>query len=114
MRPMICAVAPNAPSGLVSPALGRLTWTDNSMNETGFTIQRATSATGPWNTVATVAAGTGSGSSLTYTNLLLVRRGFFFRVIANNLVGYTQTYAAPIVGYPSMSVDSPASNTLGL
>jgi hypothetical protein len=114
MRPMSYAVAPNAPSNLASPSLGRLTWRDNSLNETGFTIQRAASSAGPWSTVATLPAGTGTGSTRSYTNAFLVRTGFFFRVVANNLVGYTQTYAAPAIGYPTMSADSPPSNSLGL
>ncbi len=47
MRPMIIAVPPEAPSNLVAAGLSgpfriRLTWDDNSLNATGFTIQRAT------------------------------------------------------------------------
>jgi FtsP/CotA-like multicopper oxidase with cupredoxin domain len=110
MRPMVCGVAPNAPSNLISPQNGRLTWTDNSLNETGFTVQRATSATGSWATIGTVPGVTGSGGTVTYNSIQNVKKGFFFRVIANNVVGFTKKYAAPAVGYPNMSVDSPPSN----
>ena len=52
MRPMIMQVAPPAPSNLAvvyDYATGGLTisWTDNSANETGFTLQRDTSPTFP-------------------------------------------------------------------
>jgi hypothetical protein len=33
-----------------------LNWQDNSNNETGFQIQRATSSGGPWSVVGTVGA----------------------------------------------------------
>ncbi len=114
MRPMSYAVAPNAPTNLLSPTNGRLTWRDNSMNETGFTIQRATSVAGPWTALANVPLANGTGSTVTFMNPITIRRGFFYRVIANNLVGYTQQYAAPAIGYPNMSVDSSPSNSLRL
>jgi hypothetical protein len=63
MRPMICGVAPNAPSNLVASGPGTLTWTDNSLNETGFTIQRSTTSTGPWTTVTSVPLVAGSGGA---------------------------------------------------
>jgi hypothetical protein len=118
MRPIIFGVAPNLPGTPTAARSGSgnnqrvvLTWVDNSRNETGFTIQRATAAAGPWSTVATVArtgaAATGTGGAVTYTDTTVARgTTYFYRVIANNLVGYTQTYAAPAVGYPNMSVVS--------
>ncbi|MFN8488166.1 MAG: hypothetical protein U0350_11275 [Caldilineaceae bacterium] len=118
MRPIIFGVAPNVPgapnavrSGAGNNQRVVLTWVDNSSNETAFTVQRATSAAGPWSTVGTVtrtgAAATGTGDPVTYTDTTVARgTTYFYRVIANNVVGYTQTYAAPAVGYPNMSVDS--------
>ena len=48
---------PAAASSLVATATSTskitLTWTDNSTNESGFRIQRAAAATGPWTTVRT-------------------------------------------------------------
>jgi hypothetical protein len=114
MRPMICGIAPNAPTNLLSPAKGTLTWTDNSLNETGFTIQRATSANGPWTNVVTVAANAGANGMVTFANTKIITKGSLYRVIANNVVGYTQTYAAPAIGYPNMSVDSSPSNSVTL
>ena len=121
MRPMIIAVAPKAPSNLAAILTGTkgkpkvtLTWTDNSLNETAFTVQRATAATGPWTTVTTVPSATGPGTGTTVTyNDTTVARGttYYYRVIAKNVVGYTQTYAAPAAGYPNVSADSAPSGT---
>jgi FtsP/CotA-like multicopper oxidase with cupredoxin domain len=110
MRAMILAVPPDAPTNLLAtvptgkPAV-TLTWTDNSLNETGFTIQRATnSAFTVGLTTFTVGPGTGTFTDTT------VKKGttYYYRVIANNVVGYTRAYAAPAVGYPHLSADSPA------
>jgi len=53
--------APAAPSNVVATALAYnsigLTWKDNSSNETGFDIYRATSSGGPYNTVGQVGQG---------------------------------------------------------
>ncbi|HEY2774181.1 MAG TPA: glycoside hydrolase family 44 protein [Candidatus Binatia bacterium] len=49
----------NAPSGLTATAASgivRLAWTDNSSNESGFSIERATSSRGPFGRIAQVAA----------------------------------------------------------
>jgi hypothetical protein len=121
MRPMILALPPLAPSNLVGTITGSgtkqaavLTWTDKSLNETGFTVQRATAAAGPWTTVATVPAAARTGATVTYTDATVARKTTYsYRVLANNVVGYTQTYAAPAAGYPHMSADSaPVSITV--
>ena len=65
---------PAAPSGLSATATSssqiNLAWTDNSSNETGFKVERALSASGPWTQIATTAAAsypdTGLSSSTTY------------------------------------------------
>jgi hypothetical protein len=114
MRPMVLAVAPNAPIP-VSAVLGgsgtkqsiTLTWTDKSLNETGFTVQRATSANGPWTTIASLPAAPKTGMNVSFTDASVARKTtYYYQVIANNVVGYTQTYAAPVVGYPHPSNDS--------
>jgi len=52
--------APAAPSNLGATALAynaiKLTWTDNSNNESGFELYRSTTPTGPFNIVTTTAA----------------------------------------------------------
>jgi hypothetical protein len=111
MRAMILAVAPKAPSALIATVTGSgngqrvvLTWADNSLNETGFTIQRSTNG-GAWTYVGTVGQNV-----TTFTDATVARRTMYaYRVIANNMVGYTQTYAAPAAGYPHQSADSAPS-----
>ncbi len=80
-------VIPPAPSGLVATAASvsqiNLSWTSNSVNETGFKIERKTGAGGTYSQVTTVGAGvtayndTGLASNTTY----------FYRVRATNAVG---------------------------
>ncbi len=52
---------PPAPSGLVATAVSvtqiNLSWTSNSVNETGFKIERKTGAAGTYSQIATVGAG---------------------------------------------------------
>lgn len=44
---------------------------------------------------------------MSYTDNTIARfTSYYYRVVANNVVGYTQTYAAPAIGYPNMSADS--------
>jgi predicted phage tail protein len=99
---------PAAPSGL-SAANGAnqgtkrsvvLTWTDNSTNETGFTIQRATNAafTTGLNT-STVAA---NATTVTQTGLSKATT-YYFRIRANNSVGssaWVNAIQFPIVTNP--------------
>jgi len=117
MRAMVLAIAPISPSGPVATRLGTgngqsvaLTWADNSLNETGFTVQRSTNG-GAFTNVGTVGPNV-----TTFTDATVARRtSYSYRVIANNMVGYTQSYAAPAVGYPHTSADSTpsaASNTV--
>ena len=62
--------APVAPSTLIANAISakkiNLTWTDNSNNETGFEISRATNSVGPFYKIALTPANT-----TTYTDSLL-------------------------------------------
>jgi FtsP/CotA-like multicopper oxidase with cupredoxin domain len=115
MRAMVLAVPPIVPGTPVAAVPNGSTavvlkWADGSLNETGFTIQRATSATGPWTTIAQVGAAPGSGTTVSYTDRTVSKKTtYYYRVIANNLVGYTKAYAAPAVGYPNLSADSAAS-----
>jgi FtsP/CotA-like multicopper oxidase with cupredoxin domain len=117
MRAVSFVVAPDAPSGLsVRLAPGRnavLTWADNAINETGFSLQRATlnpatNLFGPWTTIRQL------GQNVTTYTDRLNRGTYTYQLIANNVVGYTQTYAAPAVGYPTVSGDSPPSNQVAV
>jgi FtsP/CotA-like multicopper oxidase with cupredoxin domain len=82
-----------------------VTWVDNSGNETGFTLQRARvlgpNVYGAWTTVRRLGQNATSyidGPDKGFT--------WAYRVVANNTVGYTKTFAAPAVGYPTVVADS--------
>ena len=120
MRAMILGVAPAAPSNLavikqlttppspLSRAV-KLQWTDNSNNETGFTVQRSADNAVSWPVSFNVTAPNpaGKGGTVTFYDTTVQRnRPYWYRVMANNVVGDTQPYAAPAVGYPWVSYDS--------
>jgi len=108
MHGLAFAVPPMAPSNLVatllaSPVRVRLTWTDNSLNETGVTIQRATDS-GFTTGLTTFTVG---ADVATFTDTSVVANTtYYYRVVAGNLVGDTAT-----AGFPVMNVDSAFSNT---
>jgi FtsP/CotA-like multicopper oxidase with cupredoxin domain len=120
MRSIGVADQPVAPSNFVATKTGSgnnqrasLSWKDNSTNETGWIIQQATSATGPWTTVGTIQiplakdAGYTTGGTVTFTTPALPRnRTLYFQVLATNVVGLTQTFAAPAVGFPTATANS--------
>ena len=117
MRPMAFGAAPIAASGLsgAGPAGGvALSWTDNSKNETNWTIMRSTSLTGPFAKIDQVASTTGpaTGGTINYTDTTAAAATtYYYQIIANNIIGDTTPYTAPVVGYPNMSMDATASNT---
>jgi FtsP/CotA-like multicopper oxidase with cupredoxin domain len=99
MRPVAVALPPVAPSG-VTVAMNSngatVSWIDNSQSETGFEVQRGTSTSGPWTTVATIDSSTGpqTGGTVSY----LDPQGSIvdsYRVRAVNVVGDTWNYADP-------------------
>jgi hypothetical protein len=113
MRPIAVAVQPTSASGLTAAA-GKsgvsLSWADKSANETAFVVQRATAgAPNTWTNVATIQSATGpaTGGTITYTDTSTAKKTtYLYRVVARNVVGDTTAYAAPAVGYPSVSVDA--------
>jgi RHS repeat-associated protein/uncharacterized delta-60 repeat protein len=60
-----------------------LQWDDNSQGETGYLVERALSADGPWTTVTTTASGATTASA----TLLAANTTYFFRVSAVNGAG---------------------------
>jgi subtilisin family serine protease len=84
--PAPCAL-PAAPAGLTATALVRkkiqLAWTDASVDESGFRIERSTNGGGTWSTRATVGAGV-----TTYTDSgLSIGATYSYRVIATKACG---------------------------
>lgn len=110
MHAMAFAVPPKAPSNLVANIVGFLfnrrvvlTWTDNSINETGFTVQKSVNNTGPWTTIATLPS-----NSTSYTDPIgITNNAYYYRVFATNTVGDTTT-----PGFPTVTVDSDYSNVV--
>jgi FtsP/CotA-like multicopper oxidase with cupredoxin domain len=107
MRPMCFVMPPEAPTGLTRTILGggiRLDWTNNSLNATGNTIQRATDSAFTQNlTLFDVAA-----NAVTYTDTTaVVGTPYWYRIMATNTVGTTL-----VAGYPTMTANSTPSNTV--
>jgi hypothetical protein len=113
MHAQAFAVAPEAPTGLSARPGGSvyLNWTDNSISETGFTIQRATNAAftlGRREFTVGPHAGTGT---VTYHDTTAVPGPlYYYRVLANNVVGDTTVYPTPSIGFPQMTANSTVSN----
>lgn len=110
MHAQAFVVAPEAPSNLVA-ALGNsvvLTWMDNSAGETGFTVQRAADDVFKTDLISFPVGP----NVATYTDTNVAEgKTYFYRVVANNVVGDTTVYAPPSAGFPTKSVDSAFSNT---
>jgi len=115
MHSLVFAVPPRAPTGLTATWNGNtnnpritLNWTDNSLKEGQFTIQRATDVNFTTGLRAfTVAASAGTGGTVAYTDTAVARSTtYWYRVFANGpLVGDTAAYAGSL-GFPTMSADS--------
>ncbi len=118
MHALSFAMPPAAPSNLLgtyfnsNPRRVALSWIDNAVNETSFTVQRANSSTGPWvNLTTTVPVSPGKGQTVTYDDTTVARnRTYFYRVLATNTVGDTTAYTLPAVGYPTMVINSDPTN----
>ncbi len=125
MRPVVVGIAPKAPTDLIYNTTGNgnnrrnvLTWTDNSMNETAFVIERSTSPAGPWTVLATIPSdrldvGPGTGTR-TYTDPIgNTRTVYYYQVYAINTVGDTWDYSNPELneippggGFPTLTLSS--------
>jgi hypothetical protein len=88
---------PAAPSSLAATVISRtqinLAWNDNSANEDGFKIERATSSSGPWTQIATVGPDVRNYSSTGLTR----NTRYYYRVRAYNVLGnsaYSNTVSA--------------------
>ncbi len=107
---------PNAPSGLaavavpVAPASVRvdLTWTDNSNNETGFTIQRATDA----GFTAGLASFTVGANVTVYGDTTVApTTTYFYRVSASNANGTSLPSNTASVTTPNVPPLAPSGLT---
>jgi FtsP/CotA-like multicopper oxidase with cupredoxin domain len=110
MHAVALGLPPDAPSGLTA-VMGtnavNLSWTDNSLNETNFLVERATNAGFTAGLVTfilgpnvTTMADSSAASSTTY----------YYRVYATNKIGDSTVYPAPSIGFPTKEVASAYSN----
>jgi FtsP/CotA-like multicopper oxidase with cupredoxin domain len=102
MRAVSLAVPPEAPANLTLDLDGGnvvLTWTDSSINATGFTVEKATNVGFTTGVVRWTL-----GYVTTYTDTTASGGPWFYRVFATNTVG------APIGNYPQVTASSSASN----
>ncbi|MDB6026401.1 MAG: hypothetical protein JWM68_2624 [Verrucomicrobiales bacterium] len=107
---------PAAPSGLaatvLSPTSIKLTWVDNSANETSFIVARSTTSGGPYTDVATLSANT-----IAYTNSgLAVATTYYFVVRASNSGGSsanTAQVSATTQSVTDIIIDNPAATVTG-
>jgi hypothetical protein len=119
MRTMAFAVAPWDPSNLAASIQGKkvtLTWTDNSLGETGFVIERAND---PSFTTGLTVFEVGAGVTTYVDNTLVNKQVYYYRVKAVNLVGDTWDYAAAAnnpnaMNFPTQTASSGYTNIVGL
>lgn len=116
MRSQVVGVAPRTPSNLTVALQGgraTLRWNDNSLNETSFTIQRATD---PSFTTGLVEFNVAQNTTTYLDSTIQNNRTYFFRVFATNLVGDTWDYSDPALNegaaFPTLAVKSAFSNVV--
>jgi FtsP/CotA-like multicopper oxidase with cupredoxin domain len=112
MHALSFAVAPQTPSNLAVSLINDqalLTWTDNSISETGFTIQRATDSS--FTVGLTSFAIESDVTAYTDTTVLPYQTTYYYRIFASNTIGDTEIYVAPAVGFPTKTVNSEFSGT---
>jgi len=110
MHPVLVALPPKAPSGLVFDA-GTLTWNDNSITETAFIVEKLVN--GVWTQVYQLDRPLNDPNT---TGAVGPTAAIFtegdYRVFAQNTVGDTWDYADPAIneivsgGFPTVSAKS--------
>jgi FtsP/CotA-like multicopper oxidase with cupredoxin domain len=113
MHSLCLAIKPNAPSSLSgsllsSPTRAVIQWVDNSKNATHFIVERARDAA----FTNSLTSFTTNGVVNTYTDATIAASTqYYYRVKAVNTIGDTTAYAAPAIGYPTITKESAYSNT---
>ncbi len=125
MRSIVAAVPPRDPSDLAVDLVGNkmvLTWRDNSLGESGFTVQRANDV----NFLnGLVSFDVGENTTIYNDTTIVAGQGYYYRVVATNTVGDTWDYTiaheynggiAPgnlaAKGFPTITVRSNPSNVV--
>ncbi|MEI6796958.1 MAG: hypothetical protein WCK39_08835, partial [Methanomassiliicoccales archaeon] len=113
MRSMVIGTVPRNPTnltGVYSSGVLKLNWTDNSMSETGFTIERALDAA--FKTRIT-RFNVGANVELFNDTTIRPRTQYYYRVFADNLVGDTFNYQGvnpQAVNFPTINMVSGFTN----
>ena len=114
MHSLVFAVTPNAPSGLTASGIAgtvNLQWLDNSVNETGFTIQRSTDGVTWTNILVPSTTKSAKGGTVSYSDTGRTPGTLYiYRVMATNTVGDTTVYAGSF-GFPTVTKNSVPSNS---
>ena len=104
---------PNIPASFSATALSasqiRLTWQDNSTNETGFAIERSASSTGPWSSIYLAPANTTSyiDTGLTAGTV------YYYHIYAFNLSG-SSDFSSPSPATTAAAPTAPPTAPTGL
>lgn len=118
MQPVTVAYPPVAPIGLTyEPLTGTLSWTDNSITETAFSVQKSDDGGATWIEVDRVERALIDPNTKGSNESVAVGAGLTagqFRVVAENTVGDTFSYAnpnineiaAPDTGFPHVTTTS--------
>ena len=107
MHAMAFGMTPDAPAKPTTSILKHIvtvTWPD-VIGADSFFLQRSTSPTGPWVTIATVPAPLVRGTALSYVERDLRSGTYYYQVIAHVTIGDTTVYAGSL-GFPTLSLDS--------
>jgi hypothetical protein len=100
----------NAPTALTvtaaSPTSVSISFTDNATNEQSYAVERSSSASGPWTSVATVAGTTTTGNATATDSTVAANTTYFYRVY-----GVSGSVQSPIAG--PVSVTTPNVATTG-
>ncbi len=116
MHAQVVGVPPKAPGNLTAVpgadgTSATLTWSDNSKNETGFTVVRATD---PGFTTGLTTVALGPNTTMYVDSPIVSGATYYYKVIANNLVGDTWDYSDPNINegasFPTMNLESAPSN----
>ena len=82
-----------------------LSWTDNSANESGFSIERATTGNGPWSTAGSVAANATTFSDTGRPE----NYAYYYRVSAIHALGSTSPHYATVSSYVHTLPSAPSN-----
>ncbi|MBP1654451.1 MAG: fibronectin type protein, partial [Bacteroidetes bacterium] len=113
LRPLILASGPKPPRSVLAEwdtktRAVTLSWVDDSVNETGFRLERATDPAGLWTPISINRDGVAGGRGYTLRSLDpdVAKGTYYYRVVAINEVGYTQNGSDQAGAFPFIRAES--------